>query len=246
MNRYLLQSLRTTGRCQWRRTNPPPTRKSIWNVQTHKFSSLSTKTTVSRIGPQTRWYATSNSDGNPPKAVENSEQAQDQPPWIDVLENTSNGPWLTQLVSEEKLRLQLAHGLIYQMILYLNQPSQKKGDLEAGAQFLSLFQTAKVPANSEIARARTAFAKLTRAIVLQIATISLDSPFRKAHPEIFDVTKTLMDIQQKHLDNVDDHHGFSEDWSAFWEASQPVLVDLFEKLDGAGFNMEPVPDMEAS
>ncbi|KAF6755741.1 hypothetical protein DFP72DRAFT_847439 [Ephemerocybe angulata] len=186
------------------------------------------------VGRAQRTYATNAEDSS------SSRPPNERPPWIEVLEEVSNGPWLTNTTSDEKVRLAIAHGLVYQLLLYLSRPiesaagADEQSVADAHAQYLSAFAVASVPPTSEMARARIATAKLVKAVLNQHDSIPPTSPLRAdaENKKIFEAFQALKDMGDAHLTN---NEGAVEDWKEFWGHSQPVVVALVEALGERGF-----------
>lgn len=134
---------------------------------------------------------------------------------------------------------------MYQLLLYLSRPiegkdidrSDEQALRDAHAQYLSAFAVARVPGNSEMARARIATAKLVKAVLNQATSLPATSPIRQdaANAKLFETFGALKDVGDAHLTNA---RGVVEDWNGFWGHAQPIVVALAEELDNRGFMLK--------
>ncbi|KAH6901050.1 hypothetical protein BKA70DRAFT_1312149 [Coprinopsis sp. MPI-PUGE-AT-0042] len=189
----------------------------------------------------------------------------EETPWIDVLENSANGPWSSIIAGDERQRLQVCHSLLAQTLMYLSRTMHSEG-ADAGAQYLSAFQNARVPPESEMARARTAVAKITQGVVHQVMSVSAESALRRgeglkdepgfaaqegqvqtpAHVQIFQAAEMLKGVNEEFIGTGEPsttlapHAGQTEDgkWATYWEKAQPCLIAVFDGLERAGLAVD--------
>jgi hypothetical protein len=171
--------------------------------------------------------------------------------WLTVLENTATAPWLNLVEQDHKDKLKRAYTLMYQIVLYLGRP-QEEGKAEQflvvsqSSPYLSLvlhllyqaFESAIVPANSEIGRARKATVTIMRAVVQKISSVPISSSLRTEEADIFNIFGALQALHDMHLVNGGSEAGEVESWSEFWSRTQPVMLALGMKLDEEGYGFE--------
>ncbi|KAG2024065.1 hypothetical protein CC2G_001658 [Coprinopsis cinerea AmutBmut pab1-1] len=156
-------------------------------------------------------------------------------PWVDLLEGTAKAPWLTELVPDEELRLKIAHGLIRTIIIYLTKPGGEGGE-DAAAQYLSLFQSASVPADSEMARARIAIAIILQGVAKQINSVDQKSQMRLFLKPVFDAGEKLQKVNEKFLDEQGAWKNFDV-WGDYWSTVQQPFLEAYDSLQKAGMEL---------
>jgi len=144
-------------------------------------------------------------------------------------------------------RLRRAYSLLFQIILYLGRPlsNDVKEVEEATHQFLLAINSAPVPADSEIGRARHAIAILTKQIQDDIASVPLSSELRSRHAQIFALADALGPLCDVHLQGVQQNklpeNGEVVDdgakWQDFWTKAQHIVLALGEELDKDGYGI---------
>ncbi|KAF4590925.1 hypothetical protein EYR40_009522 [Pleurotus pulmonarius] len=155
--------------------------------------------------------------------------------WLEALETAATAQWLDVLPADPADRLRRAYALLMQVILYLHRP---QNEIE---QSLVDFMQAEAKAGSPIYRARQATIVLTRAVIRDIASIPSTQPLHVDHPQIFALLGALMPLHDLYLAGHNPKEGKSldlQEWTAFWERGQPILLDLASKLDEQGFGLD--------
>ncbi|KAF9497711.1 hypothetical protein BDN71DRAFT_560360 [Pleurotus eryngii] len=155
--------------------------------------------------------------------------------WLQALETAATAPWLDVLPADPADRLRRAYALLMQVVLYLHRP---QNEIE---QPLIDFMQAEAEPGSHIYRARQATIVLARAVIRDIASIPSTQPLHVDHPQIFALLGALTPLHDLYLAGHNSKDGKSldlQEWTAFWERAQPILLDLASKLDEQGFGLD--------
>ncbi|KAJ7235294.1 hypothetical protein B0H12DRAFT_1141796 [Mycena haematopus] len=98
------------------------------------------------------------------------------------------------------------------------------------AAYLSVFMNSEAPSGSDISRARECVFLITKYVLAALSKLPSSSPYRAAHPAIFDLVGALEPPFM-----VYDGEGTTQEWTAFWSRVQPITLVLAMQLDQAGF-----------
>ncbi|KAJ7196981.1 hypothetical protein GGX14DRAFT_671460 [Mycena pura] len=125
--------------------------------------------------------------------------------------------------------LRISYAIIYEIITYV----ARHGDDSAA--YLSVFMNSEAPADSTIGRARKSVFCLARLVVSVLSSVPASSPLWIRNQQIFALLGALEHGLMVY-DGPDT--GDTQQWTQFWDRTQPILLELGSQLDQAGFGAE--------